>query len=203
MKILKLLMAFAALGMMVAGACGQTAPAARQLAAEPQLVFLDTDIGDDIDDAFALALALHSPELRLLGVRGLRRYGVCGRGWWTGTWARWAGAIFLWRPGFRRRATNHLTQAAYALQVPERKHADGVEFLLGQIREHPGQITLISIGPLNNVRGGDQARPGYFSPAQSGWSLWAGAFTGGTTAGRLGRGGRRAASGMCAATRRD
>ena len=37
-------------------------------AASPQLVILDTDIGDDIDDAFALALALRSPELRLLGV---------------------------------------------------------------------------------------------------------------------------------------
>src|SRR5215471_12909937 len=27
---------------------------------------IDTDIGDDIDDAFALALALHSPEIDLL-----------------------------------------------------------------------------------------------------------------------------------------
>src|SRR5579863_6874257 len=47
--------------------------AARALAAEtetptPQPVILDTDIGDDIDDAFALALALESPELKILGV---------------------------------------------------------------------------------------------------------------------------------------
>ncbi|MGB9288093.1 MAG: hypothetical protein WCC31_05255, partial [Terracidiphilus sp.] len=27
-----------------------------------QLVILDTDIGDDIDDAFALGLLLHSPD---------------------------------------------------------------------------------------------------------------------------------------------
>src|SRR6266550_6452337 len=32
------------------------------------LVLLDTDIGDDIDDALALALALRSPEIELLGV---------------------------------------------------------------------------------------------------------------------------------------
>ena len=32
----------------------------------PQLVILDTDIGDDIDDAFALALALQSPEVKIL-----------------------------------------------------------------------------------------------------------------------------------------
>jgi purine nucleosidase len=34
----------------------------------PEKVIIDTDIGDDIDDAFALALALHSPELQILGV---------------------------------------------------------------------------------------------------------------------------------------
>src|SRR6266700_2694420 len=34
----------------------------------PEKVILDTDIGDDIDDAFALALALRSPELQILGV---------------------------------------------------------------------------------------------------------------------------------------
>ena len=32
------------------------------------MVIIDTDIGDDIDDAFALALALKSPELKVLGV---------------------------------------------------------------------------------------------------------------------------------------
>src|SRR3954452_21506955 len=31
-------------------------------------VLLDTDVGDDIDDAFALALVLASPELDLRGV---------------------------------------------------------------------------------------------------------------------------------------
>jgi len=34
----------------------------------PQKIILDTDIGDDIDDAYALALILGSPELELLGV---------------------------------------------------------------------------------------------------------------------------------------
>src|SRR6476469_7347333 len=31
-------------------------------------IILDTDIGDDIDDAFAIALALRSPELQILGI---------------------------------------------------------------------------------------------------------------------------------------
>src|SRR5215471_18842563 len=34
----------------------------------PEKVVIDTDIGDDIDDAFAIALALRSPELEILGV---------------------------------------------------------------------------------------------------------------------------------------
>jgi inosine-uridine nucleoside N-ribohydrolase len=115
-------------------------------------VILDTDIGDDIDDAFALALALHSPELRLLGVttafrdtelraRLVDRYlGAVGR------------SDIPVAAGVPTPSSDRMPQAAYALQVPERKHADGVEFLLGQIREHPGEITLIAIGPLNNVQ---------------------------------------------------
>src|SRR4029077_8163610 len=35
--------------------------------ATPEKVIIDTDIGDDIDDAFAVALALSSPELDVLG----------------------------------------------------------------------------------------------------------------------------------------
>jgi len=34
----------------------------------PQKIILDTDIGDDIDDALALGLILSSPELHLIGV---------------------------------------------------------------------------------------------------------------------------------------
>ena len=39
----------------------QKATPAPKAGAAPQLVIIDTDIGDDIDDAFALALALRSP----------------------------------------------------------------------------------------------------------------------------------------------
>ena len=34
----------------------------------PRLIILDTDIGDDIDDALALAVILNSPEYDLRGV---------------------------------------------------------------------------------------------------------------------------------------
>ena len=41
---------------------------ASQFISQKYKVLIDTDIGDDIDDALALALALCSPEIELLGV---------------------------------------------------------------------------------------------------------------------------------------
>ena len=41
---------------------------ANQSGSYKHLVLVDTDIGDDIDDALALALVLQSPEIELLGV---------------------------------------------------------------------------------------------------------------------------------------
>jgi hypothetical protein len=40
----------------------------RQASNPTQKVIFDTDIGDDIDDVFALGLVLNSPELNVLGV---------------------------------------------------------------------------------------------------------------------------------------
>ena len=119
---------------------------------EPELVILDTDIGDDIDDAYALALALRSPELKILGIttafgdtelraRLVDRYlHAVGR------------SDIPVTTGVATPHDNVFSQAAYARQWPESNHPDGVEFLLGQIRAHPGEITLIAIGPLNNVQ---------------------------------------------------
>src|SRR6266851_2242288 len=42
--------------------CAQPVPAA------PEKIIIDTDIGDDVDDAFAVALALRSPEVQILGI---------------------------------------------------------------------------------------------------------------------------------------
>src|SRR5437667_5806434 len=39
-----------------------------QAATPPEQIIIDTDIGDDVDDAFAVALALRSPELQILGI---------------------------------------------------------------------------------------------------------------------------------------
>jgi inosine-uridine nucleoside N-ribohydrolase len=162
MKITQLLAAFAAFGLIAAGARGQMAPAAQPAAAEPQLAIIDTDLGDDIDDAFALALALHSPELRILGVvTAFRDTELRAR-----LADRFLSAVgrsdIVVAAGVPTPSSDHMPQAAYALQAPERKHADGVEYLLEQIRKHPGEITLIAIGPLNNVQAAIERDPATF-----------------------------------------
>jgi inosine-uridine nucleoside N-ribohydrolase len=39
-----------------------------QVLAAKTKIILDTDIGDDIDDVFALALAMRSPEIEIVGI---------------------------------------------------------------------------------------------------------------------------------------
>jgi len=193
MKRAQFLAALAALVLMSAGSLltkGQ-APAATHAPA-PQLVILDTDIGDDIDDAFALALVLRSPELELLGVT--TAFGDTElRAKLVERFLRAEGRIDISvGAGVRTAETTHFTQMAYAKQpfdsladicttrllmtsqlpVPkrvqdqydacEKDRHDGVEFLLGQIRAHPGQITLIAIGPLTNVGAAIQRDPATF-----------------------------------------
>ncbi len=123
--------------------------------ASPEKIIIDTDIGDDIDDAFALALALRSPELEILGV-------TTGFGD-TETRARLTDR-FLGEAGrsdvpvaagVRTQTKNPLTQRRYAEggHFAKSSHPAAVDFLLEQIRRYPGQITLVAIGPLMNVGG--------------------------------------------------
>jgi len=158
MKIKQFSAVLSALVLAAAGlaALNRTAAAEEMKApAALQLVILDTDIGDDIDDAFALGLLLRSPEVKLLGIetafgdtelraRLVDRYlAAVGRE----DIPVMAGVLT---------PTLHFSQAEYARHWPPHgpanKHGDGVAFLLEQIRAHPGEITLIAIGPLFNIQ---------------------------------------------------
>lgn len=116
-------------------------------------VIIDTDIGDDIDDAFALALALRSPELQIVGVT--TTFGD------TETRAklldRFLGEVgrqdIPVATGTPTEPKTPLTQRRYAEggHFAKSQHPAAVDFLLEQIRRQPGEITLIAIGPLMNV----------------------------------------------------
>jgi inosine-uridine nucleoside N-ribohydrolase len=134
--------------------------------AKPQLVLLDTDIGDDIDDAFALALLLKSPELKVLGIT--TAYGDTElRAKLVDRYLAAVGRSDIpVAAGVTTPSTNVFTQAAYAQQAwvgkSAPKHRDGVQFLLDQIKAHPGEITLIAIGPLFNVEAAIKQDPETF-----------------------------------------
>jgi len=134
--------------------CGPTVGWAQAAAtAAPEKIIIDTDIGDDVDDAFALALAVKSPELQILGV--MTTFGD------TETRAKLADRFLaeVGRPdipvsaGKATATSNPMSQRRYADggHAARASHGDAAEFLLEQIRKYPGQITLIAIGPLMNI----------------------------------------------------
>jgi purine nucleosidase len=120
----------------------------------PRLVIIDTDIGDDIDDAFAIGLALQSPEVKILGIT---------TAWGNTPLRARLAARFLQETGREEipvavgiekhpaKGALNFTQAKYAERGPDRAWPSAMDFLLQQIREHPGEITLIEIGPETNL----------------------------------------------------
>src|SRR5467141_1359171 len=119
----------------------------------PEKVIIDTDIGDDVDDAFALALALRSPELQIIGIT--TTFGD------TETRAKLVDRFLAeaGRPeipvaaGVPTPPKGTFTQRRYAEnnRLAKPSHPDAVTFLLDQIRRNPGQVTLLAIGPLMNL----------------------------------------------------
>lgn len=121
-------------------------------APKPVPVLLDTDIGSDIDDAFAVALILHSPELDLRAVTT-----VSGD---TEARARIV-AKMLWVDG-RRNIPVAAGVPGGKLDIAQARWADGftspsllkepaVDLMRSTIDREPGKIVLVAIGPLTNV----------------------------------------------------
>jgi purine nucleosidase len=126
-----------------------------------QRIILDTDIGTNPDDCLALALVLASPELepvaittaygdvllrarialKLLRLQGRRDLPV---------------AMGADRPLVRQRPvywSGHegqgLLETTDRALEPAKEHA--VDLIVRSVTAHPGEITLIAIGPLTNV----------------------------------------------------
>src|SRR6516165_9777987 len=117
-------------------------------------VVLDTDIGTDIGDAFALALILKSPELELLGVTTVSgdtqaRARLAAKLLWEAGGAWREVPVYAGEPG----TPQPIDQARWATPFTSPAlHADGaVNFLRREINRRPGAITVIAIGELTNV----------------------------------------------------
>ena len=133
-------------------------PSAR---AECHKVILDSDLGSDVDDAFALALLLASPELEILGITlghgqtGKRGRLACRLLYETG---REDIPVALGRPtplvvGHPEITEPDPRQFSWAEGFTDVKPIDtpAVDFIADQLRRHPGKITLISVGPVSNL----------------------------------------------------
>lgn len=115
-------------------------------------IVLDTDIGDDIDDAFALALALRSPEIGILGIT--TAWGDTQlRARLTQRFLRENGAAKIpLAAGVPTKSVANFSQARWAQDGPAFEgKLDAVNFLLDQARRYPGEVTLVAIGPLTNI----------------------------------------------------
>jgi inosine-uridine nucleoside N-ribohydrolase len=122
-------------------------------------LLLDTDIGDDIDDALALALILRSPEISLRGVST-----VFGD---TQSRARLAAHVLktfgqedvpvaagIAMPLRPRHRPSGVPQAAILdprERLPALSKLSGPQLIIDMALAHPARLTLLCIGPLTNV----------------------------------------------------
>src|SRR5215210_4822768 len=121
-------------------------------------VLLDTDIGTDVDDAVALAYLLSHPDCELLGITTVTGE-VEKRASLASVMCRAAGRDIPIYPGADRPMLGEQRQplAQQATVLPRWPHqtdfpkGQAVEFLANTIRSHPGEVTLLTIGPLTNA----------------------------------------------------
>ena len=130
-----------------------TASAQESRPPERLKIILDTDIGDDIDDAWALAFAIQRKSFELLGVTAAH-----GR---TAERARIACKMLHLAgrdeiPVAIGRATNdprvqyqYTWAEDFTSKRPIRQSA--ADFIIEQVRKYPGQVTIIAVGPLENI----------------------------------------------------
>jgi purine nucleosidase len=116
-------------------------------------VILDTDIGDDIDDAWALAFVIAHKEFEPLGITvghgntPARAKMACKMLHLTG---RGNIPVLVGRQTEQKEYSYQFTWAEdfTAKQPATRKAAD---FIIETVRKNPGQVTLIAVGPLQNL----------------------------------------------------
>jgi len=118
----------------------------------PVPILLDTDIGTDIDDAFALALVLRSSELDLVGVTTVSG-DTQARARLTARLLIDAGRALVpvaaGEPG--KPLPIEQTSLGDGVQGPPLLTQPAVEFMKDQIEHARIPLTLVAIGPLTNV----------------------------------------------------
>ncbi|MBS3771001.1 MAG: nucleoside hydrolase [Bacteroidales bacterium] len=147
--------------------------------AQKQKVILDTDIGSDIDDAFAVALLLTSPEFEVLGI--VTDYGntpkraniVCKMLHETGNedipvvvgekTDDHYDTQFHWAEGFDK--VTPIEQS-------------GSDFIIEKLEQHPDEIVLFTIGPVTNIGNVVEKNPDALKKAKHIYSMFGSFYMG-------------------------
>ena len=141
----------------------------RKIGEMKKKIIIDCDVG--IDDALALILAFHSPELEVLAVTG-----VSGNVSIVKVMKNIEQVLFLLRPPHRpfiargagrplrgepsvHAESIHGEDGLGGVHIQPKKGEEGWkafsgsadELIVKMARQHPGEITLIAIGPLTNL----------------------------------------------------
>ncbi|MEO7841266.1 MAG: nucleoside hydrolase, partial [Anaerolineales bacterium] len=121
-------------------------------------ILLDTDIGTDVDDAVCLAYLLSHPDCELLGITTVTGEAK-KRASLASVLCQAAGKNIPIYPGADHPMQGEQRQsiAQQAAALPRWPHESqfpmnqAVDFLANTIRSHPGEVTLLTVGPLTNA----------------------------------------------------
>ncbi len=132
---------------------------AGQSTPQKHAVLIDTDIGDDIDDALALALALRSPEIELHGVTTVfgdtqRRARLAAHLLYVFEREDVPVAAGQQMPLQLRHQPSSVPQAAIlddCAKSPALSTISGPKLIIQTALAHSGHLTLLCLGPLTNI----------------------------------------------------
>jgi inosine-uridine nucleoside N-ribohydrolase len=115
-------------------------------------VILDTDIGDDIDDAWALAFVIAHKSFEPLGITvahgntPARAKMACKMLHLTG---RSNIPVHVGRRTDQKEYSHQFVWAEdFGAKQPEAKKA--ADFIVETVKKNPGEVTLVAVGPLQN-----------------------------------------------------
>lgn len=124
-------------------------------------ILFDTDIGSDIDDAVALAYLLKQPACELLGIttvsgepqkRADLASAICHASGRADVPIHVGAEEPLLIAQRQAQASQHKALSAqWEHKSFESKENTAIEFMRRTIRSRPGEVTLLSVGPLTNI----------------------------------------------------
>ncbi|MCK5371466.1 MAG: nucleoside hydrolase, partial [Cyclobacteriaceae bacterium] len=123
-----------------------------EVSAQKHKIIFDCDLGDDIDDAFALAMILASDDFEVLGIcmdwgnTEDRAQLACRMLYETG---REDIPVFIGRKTSDNNVVQHAWGIGFDKLKPQKKSA--ADFIVETLNKYPGEVNLITVGPVPNM----------------------------------------------------